>query len=75
MNSRLMVKAPMQRTLYTALVYICNDFIYTGNALGLSIEPDKGDRTYPDLHDCRPTCTQLIVAAYFGYTDGSFGNF
>src|SRR6218665_2489191 len=34
-NSRLMVKAPMQKTLYTAIVYICNDFIHTGNALDL----------------------------------------
>jgi len=34
-NSRLMVKAPMQKTLYTAIVYIYNDFIHTGNALGL----------------------------------------
>jgi len=30
-----MVKVPMQKTLYTAIVYICNDFIHTGNALGL----------------------------------------
>jgi len=37
----------------------------------------KGYRTFPALHDhdCRPTCTRLIVAAYIGYTDGSFGNF
>jgi len=75
MNSRLIVKAPMQKTFYTALVYICNDFIHTGNALGLKILSDKGDRTFPALHDCMPTCTWLIVAAYFSYTDGSFGNF
>ena len=35
----------------------------------------KGDRTFLALHDCRPTCTRLIVAAHSGYTDGSFGNF
>src|SRR6218665_3854604 len=35
MKNRLMMKAPMQKTLYTALVYICNDFIHAGNALGL----------------------------------------
>src|SRR6218665_1837257 len=39
-NSRLMVKTQMQKTLYTAIVYICNDFTHTGlsavvNALGL----------------------------------------
>src|SRR6218665_518133 len=34
-NSRLMVQAPMQKTLYTTtIMYICNDFINTGNALG-----------------------------------------
>jgi len=24
----------------------------------------KGDWTYPALHDCKPTCTRLIDAAY-----------
>ena len=60
-----------------AIVYIWNDFIHIGNALGLSIVSGKGDRTFPalPLHDCRPTCTRLINAAYVGYMDGSFGNF
>src|SRR6218665_593954 len=53
-----------------AIVYIWNDFIYIGNALGLEIVPGKGDRTFPALHDCRPTCTWLIDAAYIGYTGG-----
>jgi len=65
----------MQKTLSTAIVYICNDFIHTGNALGLKIVSGEGDRIFPALHDCRPTCTRLIVAAYSGYTNGSFGNF
>jgi len=30
-----MVKAPMQKTLYTDIVYICHYFIHTGNALDL----------------------------------------
>src|SRR6218665_2082676 len=34
-NSRQLVKAPMQKTLYTAMVYICNDCIQIGNALVL----------------------------------------
>src|SRR6218665_1134177 len=32
-NGRLMVRAPMQKTLYTAIVYICNDFIHKGSCL------------------------------------------
>ena len=70
-----MVKALMQQIFYIAIVYICSDFIHTSNALNLKIVSGKGDRTFPALHDCRPTCTWLIVTAYSGYTDGSFGNF
>ena len=35
----------------------------------------KGDKTFPALHDCRPTCTRLIDAAFSSYTGGSFVNF
>ena len=51
------------------IVYTWNDFIHTDITLGLEIVSVKGDRTFPALHDCRPTCTRLIYAAYIGYTD------
>src|SRR6218665_1956561 len=43
-------------------------------AFKLCLAKGRGNRTFPALHDYRPTCTRLIDAAYIGYTDGSFGN-